>query len=104
MMDTNLRLHKFNVQEMVPYSHSELLCFELSPSAFAALPDIFMTTLCRTWGPQPSRIYLTCTLCKSCCQAQLILTPQVRSALIDVYNGYFTIHQMCVSEYCVEPV
>lgn len=46
--------------------------FELSPSCLAAHPDICMTTLCPSWVLQLSRICLTSTRCKSCCQTQLL--------------------------------
>lgn len=58
-----------NVQKMVPFSHSEWL-FALNSPPSAALPDIFMTTLCRLWALRLSRTCPVCTPCEARCQAQ----------------------------------
>lgn len=88
-------LQQMNVQKMVPFLHSELFSFEFSPSALIALPDIFMTTLCPLWVLQLSRIYLTCTPCKYCCQTQFL----VKGVHISAPCYYLDI-TVCVSGCC----
>lgn len=98
-----------NVQKMVPFSHSKWFLFELSPSALAALPDIFMTTLCPSWALRLSRICLTCTPCKSCCEARLLTEKLfkclVSSILTDalMFMTVILFVAMCVSGCCVGP-